>query len=206
MAAVDCTRVAGDNQGMRIFWLAAIFSLSATASAHEKQEHPPQKEEAGEVGEEVAVSEAEPPALDFSTLYARLHPSLVHFPLGWLLLALIFDVATFALRREHFARAGHVTLIVAAVAFLPAVTSGLVYLSMENEPEEIAAIVRHRNVILAAFGALLAALALRLAKRSALAGPSRWAYLGLMVAAVLLASVGGHLGGELVHGEDYLPW
>ena len=67
-------------------------------------------------------------------------------------------------------------------------------------------IIKHRNVMLAALGCTVVALVLRLWRKNQLAGAVYYAYLGFLLVATALMSLGGHLGGKLVFGEDYLPF
>jgi hypothetical protein len=65
-------------------------------------------------------------------------------------------------------------------------------------------LVDHRNWMLATAALVVIAAGLRLGRRNRLPGPWRWAYLGLIAAACGTLIWGGHLGGQLVYGQDFL--
>ena len=49
-------------------------------------------------------------------------------------------------------------------------------------------------------------LIIRLARRNKLEGALRWIYLLLLIIASVVVGFGGHLGGQLVYGEQHLPF
>ena len=74
----------------------------------------------------------------------------------------------------------------------------------------------HRDVMLIVLAMVAAALVLRLIASRAFAVPAdggvvpgratRIAYIVLIAASCVLMAYGGHLGGEMVYGERYLPF
>jgi len=55
----------------------------------------------------------------------RLHPSLVHLPIGWFFLVALVDVLGLGFRRKGWQACGLWGLVATAVIFLPAVGTGL---------------------------------------------------------------------------------
>jgi uncharacterized membrane protein len=143
-------------------------------------------------------------------LAGRLHPLLVHFPIAWLLLLLLLDLVTFGLRRRSWERAGRWLLLLTALSFAAAIVTGLLRAAgMPIEGPVVERLSQHRTAALVAGGLCLAAAALRglaLARGWTLAGPLKAIYLLLVVLAALGVMVGGHLGGKMVYGEEYLPF
>jgi uncharacterized membrane protein len=144
------------------------------------------------------------PAPSGLTLLGRLHPLLVHLPIGWLLLLLLVELV--ALRRpgDGVERLARLLLLGTVAVCLPAVVTGL--LRADELPGD-GAVLDHRNLMLAFSGALLVALSLRwIGRAHPLPRWRRAAIVLLLVVALGLLVVGGHLGGELVRGEAYLPF
>lgn len=140
-------------------------------------------------------------------LLGRMHPMLVHFPIGWLLLLMLIDLAAFWFKREDFATMGLYLLIGTMLSFFPAIIAGFLRMDELTGDVNVPAVMKlHRNLILATAVLTAAALALRLSKRNRLCGFWKVGYFGLTTAATLLMSVAGHLGGKLVFGENYLPF
>jgi uncharacterized membrane protein len=152
-----------------------------------------------------AVATAGPAGV--SDLLGRLHPAVVHFPIAWLLLLLLLDLGAFVLRRDACERCGVVVLAVAVASCLPALASGLLREDHVGSAPGMADLVGvHEGLMFAVTGVAALALALRLARRNRLAGGWKAAYLALVAAAAVLVGVGGHWGGKLVYGKDFLPF
>lgn len=135
-------------------------------------------------------------------ILGRLHPAAVHFPIGGIALALVF--AFLALRRDD---AGHAARLSVWFSLLAAGSAILTGFLRSDEMRAAGAgaepINLHRNVMLLfVVAALLGAFAL-LKPRD-----RRFLYAGfaLILVAFILVSIGGHLGGRLVYGNDYLPF
>lgn len=158
-----------------------------------------------EVQEVTAVETAARPAgLD---LLGRMHPALVHFPIGWLVLLVLAEAAARFAGREEWGKVGLPLLVLVCLSFIPAALTGLLRAaSMGNDPEFRALMVPHRNMNIAAGVLCLAALLLRLRRRNQSPVKPGWSYLLLVVAAAALVLVSGHLGGKMVFGSNYLPF
>jgi len=160
--------------------------------------------------QEVDTFEAvQPPTqpVTFMTLVGRMHPALVHFPIGWLSALALIDVLTFLARRTELNTAGHLLLGASVAALVAAATTGFLRAAqLPSDPCTLHAIALHRNVMLAVFGLALGAAGLRWARSTPLSGVRRVAYLGCVFLAAFLVLLGGHLGGRLVFGDTYLPF
>jgi uncharacterized membrane protein len=147
------------------------------------------------------------PPVTLLTLIGRLHPAMVHFPIGWLIALVLVDTLTFVVGRKELWPAGQVLLGVTVLSFIAAGATG--FLRANQLPADAAtqhAIADHRNVMLLSFALVVVAAILRWALRGQLAGPRKAAYLGLVLLAAALVLFGGHLGGRLVFGDSYLPF
>ena len=164
-------------------------------------------EEIEEVAPAVVGDAAAEPQGGTWELVGRLHPSLVHFPIAWLLLLVLLDLFTFALRREALAPVGLGLLGLTALSFVPAVATGLLRGEVLEEQAALHDLVEtHETLMLVTAGLVAAALVLRLARRDRLTGASRAVYLGLIVGAAALVAVGAHWGGKIVFGPGALPF
>jgi len=140
-------------------------------------------------------------------LAGRMHPALVHFPIGWITLVLLLDLLTIVLGRRELEPAGLWALGLGVLAFIPAVASGLLradYLTVSADiyyPVET-----HRNLALLVLLVCIIALVLRFKSRKNFSGAVQWIYLALMAVAVGLIGFVGHLGGKMVYGENFLPF
>ncbi len=126
----------------------------------------------------------------------RFHPTLVHLPIGILLLAALLELAVRTGRVPALEPAAPVTLYLGAWAAIVAATAGLFLADWGGYP--VAVLAWHRWI---GVGVAVTAVGLCLMRRRAGAGPRYAAGLGLLSAGLV---VGGHLGGTLTHGEGYL--
>lgn len=137
----------------------------------------------------------------------KLHPAIVHLPIAWLFLLLLFDIAVMFLGREELERASLYVLIGTALSFVPALASGLLRERvLGKQPLLLPLIETHEAIMFAASGALFLALVLRLSLAKRLTGKLQGAYIGLITLAVALVAIGGHWGGKIVFGPGHLPF
>ncbi len=128
-------------------------------------------------------------------MFGRLHPLLVHLPIGLLLLLAVFEIVARGERRSGVALARRVTLMVAAVgAVLAAIFGWLLSLGGGYGGDLV---LWHQN---AGFATAAAAVALLILERWRSVVPYR---VGLGAACAVMGYA-SHLGGSLTHGEGYL--
>lgn len=140
--------------------------------------------------------------LDIFTFTGRLHPLIVHLPIGFLLLAVLFDVLSYTGRYASLRPAVPLILLAGFVAAVMACIFGYV-LSLSGD-YEAATLSRHQSsgIILAVIAGLLWLLTTQGAKRI-LTVPGKM-FTGLLAGLLALVSYTGHQGGNLTHGHDYL--
>lgn len=138
-------------------------------------------------------------------LIGRLHPLVVHLPIGWLLLLLFAELGAIVRKGELWPKATMVLLVLTAASIVPGVATGLIRHATHGGDDGEALILLHRNLMFGMAGAVYTALGLRLWRRRP-AGLLRLIYLTLIFGAAALMSVGAHLGGKVVYGPDYLPF
>jgi len=136
----------------------------------------------------------------------HLHPVILHFPIAWLILLVFIDLGAYLFNRAGWERWGLYTHILTLLACLPAVGTGVLLEEgfEDSWPDATHALAeQHELLMFIVTGVIAAALVWRLAWRNQ---PARWGkavYLLLLLAAVGLIGYGAHLGGILVHGEDF---
>jgi len=135
-----------------------------------------------------------------STLWAKAHGALTHFPIALVLSSAALDLAGFALADRPAARelhaAGYWTMIVGAAGSIGAVFSGLVMTKGSVLGHD--ALRMHHLFVWPAFGLLIGvatwrAVVGRRITRSLLAG-----YLIVMLMAAALMTAAGYWGGEMM--------
>lgn len=141
---------------------------------------------------------------DFNWVFqflGRLHPLIVHFPIGLLVVGFVLELFTLGQRREKL-RSGINAMIYigSALAILGAFLGWLLGIYDEYSGE-LVEFHRNMGVATAVFAAITAILLVQKTKNKLASYlPYR---LGLTITVICL-SIAGHLGASLTHGEDYL--
>ena len=128
----------------------------------------------------------------------RLHPLLVHLPIGILLLAFLLELLN--LRRPSEQNNNNLRLILAIAAISALVSLGSGWLLGEDGSYDESLLNWHRWMAIAL---TISTVALYFLK-GAHASWARRLYFPFFIVALVLLSITGHLGGSLTHGEDYL--
>ncbi|MBX2899253.1 MAG: hypothetical protein KF775_06370 [Cyclobacteriaceae bacterium] len=126
----------------------------------------------------------------------RLHPLLVHLPIGILLLAVLFEWLPFRKPYKSLRRSIRIILWLGFFAALSAVGSGL--LLMENGDYDLQSVRLHQYSGIALTVITLVYAWARGQKRL------KKIYKFLSVLLLALVTTTGHLGGTLTHGENFL--
>ena len=135
--------------------------------------------------------------LDLAAFFGRLHPLLVHLPIGFILLALLFDIKWFKEKGTRF----NFLKIIWFLAFISSFFSALMgWLLAQNGYYIDADLTPHQytGILLVFFSCL--GWVLRIKQISM---PSFFIRINNLIVLFLLILV-GHLGGSLTHGSDYL--
>lgn len=134
-------------------------------------------------------------------LLGRLHPLIVHFPIGLLVVALFLEVLTLKGKRPGLREGINWMVYLGAFFALLATVLGWLLRTFDDYSGELVQI--HQNLgILTAVLSLIAAFLLR----RTIAGKlnSLVAYRTVLLLSVIALSITGHLGASLTHGEDFL--
>jgi uncharacterized membrane protein len=125
----------------------------------------------------------------------RLHPLLVHFPIGLLCVALVLELIDSRRKSTAMRDATGILTWIGAISAVAAVVFGLMLANAEESSGTILEIHRWAGIATMTLS-LLAAISLRAANR-------RW-YRSLLFVTVFGVSLAGHYGAMLTHGDDYL--
>jgi uncharacterized membrane protein len=140
--------------------------------------------------------------LDIFTFLGRMHPLIVHLPIGFLLLALIFDGASYFKRYAHLSRAVPFSLLVGfAFAAIACVLGYMLSLTGDYDDQVLS---QHRlsGISLTITAGVLYILTTARLKR--FFSIPRSFFSGLALIAFFLLSYTGHLGANLTHGNNYI--
>ncbi|MCA9670475.1 MAG: hypothetical protein KC503_32990 [Myxococcales bacterium] len=154
---------------------------------------------------DVSGAEVKPPPAKPSGLWGflgRLHPLLVHVPIGWLILLALVDLGGLAIGYETLERAGRPLAIIAALSCLPGLLSG--FARADGVAKVSAALLLHRNLMIGCTVLVAAAAALRYLRRLRFTRTMRAVYALLVGLATALLVIGAHHGATMVYGEGYL--
>src|SRR5690606_20613056 len=136
--------------------------------------------------------------LDILTFFGRLHPVVVHLPIGFLLLAVLLDLAAWNPRFHYLRQAVPFVLFLGFVSAVGACLFGYL-LSLTGDYDAVL-LNRHKisGIILAVGAGILLWIRIRISSFS----PRIFS--GLLVGMMVLITYSGHQGGNLTHGSDYL--
>ncbi len=125
----------------------------------------------------------------------RLHPLIVHFPVGLLCVALLLEILDWRGTRKELRGGINVLLWIGTGSAVVAVALGLLLANQEDYGGDT--LTYHQWSGIATMSLSLLTLALLRT------GRLRW-YRGTLILTVVGVSVAGHLGAMLTHGDDYL--
>jgi uncharacterized membrane protein len=140
--------------------------------------------------------------LDISDLFlffGRLHPLVVHFPIGFLVIAFLMEIVARQQRNTGLSQAINFVLFWGFISAVLACIFGWL-LSQNGDYDENALDFHKWTGIVTAIASGIVYY-LKTQKDNSLA--IRW-YFPSFIVAMLLLTVAGHLGGDLTHGSDYL--
>lgn len=125
------------------------------------------------------------------------HVVLIHFPIALFITAVAFDLIAYRTRRRTFADAAYYNLIVAALATVPVVVTGIIAWQVQLEGQRLKGnLLLH--LVLGSFSAVLICLVwwLHFRPRKKMEEPPTYRFL-IEAIAVLVVMATGHLGGFL---------
>ncbi|WP_126248353.1 DUF2231 domain-containing protein [Chitinophaga rhizosphaerae] len=139
--------------------------------------------------------------LDIFTFSGRLHPLIVHLPIGFILLALLFNLLSYSRNFGYLQQAVPLTLLTGFIAAVLAAVFG--YLLSLKGDYDVDALNRHKvsGISLAAIAGLLYFSTTEFFLKEI--PVPRPLFSALLTGLVVLMSYSGHQGAGLTHGHDY---
>ncbi|TMM51996.1 DUF1553 domain-containing protein [Maribacter algarum] len=131
----------------------------------------------------------------------RLHPLLVHFPIGLLVVALFMELLTIGGKRKGLREGTHWVVYVGTVFAILSALFGWLLRTQEEYSGELVDNHQYTGIATAVL-ATLTTILLRLTIKGKL--PDFRAYRAGLSVTVVFLTIAGHLGASLTHGEDYL--
>lgn len=140
--------------------------------------------------------------LDIFTFSGHLHPLIVHLPIGFILLATLFNLLSYAKRFRYLEQAVPVTLLTGFIAAVLACVFG--YLLSLKGDYDADALGKHKlsGISLAAIAGVLYFTTTKFFLKEI--PVPRPLFSLLLTGLVVLMSYSGHQGASLTHGSDYL--
>ena len=142
--------------------------------------------------------------LDIFTFSGRLHPLIVHLPIGFILLAALFDLLSYTKKYRYLKQSVPLILLIGFIAAVLACIFGYVLsLSGDYDTETL---THHKisGITLAAICGLLYISSTPLLKKTL--GMADKLFSLLLLGLIALMSYSGHQGASLTHGNDYLTF
>ncbi|MFM9075069.1 MAG: DUF2231 domain-containing protein [Bacteroidota bacterium] len=132
----------------------------------------------------------------------RIHPLLVHLPIGFLVLAYLLEVLSLSNRFKKLRRSVPVSVFMGVVVTIFSVISGWLLADEGGYEEDL--LFRHRLFGFMTLG-FSVMLLLVIAYEKQLPVPRRRpARLAVFTVLIIILTLTGHFGGSLTHGRDYL--
>jgi uncharacterized membrane protein len=140
--------------------------------------------------------------LDITGFLGHLHPLVVHLPIGFLLLALIFDLVSYHHSYTYLKAAVPVTLLAGFISAVAASIFG--YLLSLSGDYDGSTLANHKiaGIVLTIIAGLLFFATTTKAKSVLNIPPKLFSF--LFTGLTVLMAYAGHLGGSLTHGNTYL--
>lgn len=140
--------------------------------------------------------------LDIALFSGRLHPLIVHLPIGFLLLATVFELFSYKKKYEHLKAAVSFTLLLGFIAAVLACIFGYI-LSLSGDYDG-AILDNHKisGIALALISGLLFLISSKLLRINIQV--KRSVFTALCVLTMVFMGYTGHQGGTLTHGAEYL--
>ena len=137
----------------------------------------------------------------------RFHPLLVHFPIAWLILLLMVEMAGWIGGNAAWRNWGGLLGGLTFLSYIPAGIAGFMRASQLGQIQSSMPLMEsHRNYALISAGLLLVAMVLRQLWNKRPDGYRRWSSPALLIAATVFIALAGHKGGQMVFGINYLPF
>lgn len=140
--------------------------------------------------------------LNISTFSGHLHPLIVHLPIGFILLAAVFNILSYSKKYENLKSAVPVALLMGFISAVLACIFGYVLSTSGDYDQNVLRHHEFSGITLAIISGILYFIATDRSRKMALISGKLFSI--ILVGLVVLMSYSGHQGASLTHGNDYL--
>ena len=133
-------------------------------------------------------------------LFGRFHPLLLHFPIGLLVVAFLFEVLSIGGRRQGLREGINWMVYLGAGLAIVSAFSGWMLRTFDEYSGDLVDYHQYTGLATAALASMTAAVLYRTTKHQT----NYLFYRTSFFITVILLTIAGHLGANLTHGEDYL--
>ena len=134
-------------------------------------------------------------------LLGRFHPLLVHFPIGLLVVALIFELFTIGGKRQGLRDGIYWMVNVGAATAIVAALMGWLLRTYDDYTGDLVTYHQYTGLATAILAVITALLMRKVVNKNSL---DFRLYRFVLFTTVITLTITGHLGANLTHGEDYL--
>ena len=138
---------------------------------------------------------------DFLIFAGRFHPMVVHFPIGLLLIAFVMELMGRKTKNEAMKSSASFVLLIGAITAIISVIMGLMLAQGGGYNENTLFWHKWMGIGVAVFSAFAWLIKTRPQFQKA---ALQKAYIPIMAIMAFMLTLGGHYGGSLTHGSDYL--
>jgi uncharacterized membrane protein len=139
-----------------------------------------------------------------ASLFGRLHPLLVHLPIGILLLAALFEFLSYFRRYRKLRGAVQTALLWGALSALASVLSGFILAQDGGYDDRLLYVHRNTGIVTAVYSWILFFVRKSVITFFKEKKRRKLVRIFLFIPLIGLISLTGHLGGSITHGEDFL--
>jgi uncharacterized membrane protein len=140
--------------------------------------------------------------LDIQTFFGHLHPILVHLPIGFLLLAVLFQLLSYVKKFQHLATSVPIILLLGFVAACSASLSGLALSQTGDYDHQQLTNHKFGGFAVAIVSGVLCLMTTSHFKRRFQLNKKIESSISILL--LIVVTYTGHQGGNLTHGSDYL--
>jgi uncharacterized membrane protein len=139
---------------------------------------------------------------NITTFSGHLHPLIVHLPIGFILLAAVFDILSYRKSYENLKPAVSVALLIGFISAILACLFGYILSLSGDYDRTVLTVHKLSGITLAVLVGILYYLSSSRLKAEVKVPEKLFSV--LLVGVIVLMSYSGHQGASLTHGKDYL--
>lgn len=136
--------------------------------------------------------------------FGRLHPLVVHLPIGILFLAALFELLSYSRKYRQLRSAVGPSLLFGALSAVAAAASGYLLAQEGGYDDRLLSLHKNAGIATAVFACIVVVIRKSVITFFKKRDTRKLVRIFLMIPLIALLSLTGHLGGSLTHGEEFL--